>query len=605
MSRCGCSGGVSTPDEIIDVIGLRGLCAREGLDYDEVRRCIRVALAPGGGITFDGLGRLQASCCDDVDPQPGACVSTVDTLGDFVVGGSYGGAGLIHAYGSPQAIQYGLDHGLDMLVNDVWGTTDEIAVWSVSPPTTALNSYTTSPTSAAGSGVTGSDWLGLHVDAGTTESPTGRGANAPSQHLEPDGGWYGWYAPQYQPQTLSQVLMGLSQRIVTWGDIAVIADNPEFNARSIVAAVRAVNASCAHASSILAVHPTMLDAVGAVVNAGITAGVYVPGNMSADPGEVADAGVTWARVSHAVSDATVAAYQDAGINVVFRSPGRHIWTQRALDLGIRGIHTPDPVYARAPVDLSMFGYYRTGAVTYVRRQTEVGHLTTATDSLQLIERGPYTKSTEYGLFQWVAPGEWQRNAILIGRVCPLPSPTEDSYTWACQVDAPGGPLPSGNGPRIGVNFGQSTDVDSSEAGGPYDGYTVFCRVGTSVTGQLEIGKFTPGGDYEILATSTDAQDVPPNQWLTFRLEVTPTTITFTRTDVASPYSVTATDSDYRGPYVSWRLMTNSDDGSYNGGVRQFRVASLDDPDEAGDSIMVTERLENRVLPRYSPWVGAS
>ena len=150
MSRCGCSGGVSTPDEIIDVIGLRGLCAREGLDYDEVRRCIRVALAPGGGITFDGLGRLQASCCDDVDPQPGACVSTVDTLGDFVVGGSYGGAGLIHAYGSPQAIQYGLDHGLDMLVNDVWGTTDEIAVWSVSPPTTALNSYTTSPTSAAG-----------------------------------------------------------------------------------------------------------------------------------------------------------------------------------------------------------------------------------------------------------------------------------------------------------------------------------------------------------------------------------------------------------------------------------------------------------------------
>lgn len=591
VSRCGCSGGITTPEEIIDVIGLRGLCAREGLDYDEVRRCIRVALAPGGGITFDALGRLQASCCDDVDPQPGACVETIDQLGDFIVGGNYGGAGLIHPQGSPQGIEYALNHSLDMIVNDVWGTEDEIAVWSVYDPAVALESYTTSPTSAAGAGVTSSDWISLHVDAGTTESPTGRNTVAPSQHLDPDGGWYGWYAPQYQPQTLAGVLRGLSQRVVTWGDILVFDEDPAFNARSVVAAIRAVNSACTQASTILAVHPTMLDSIPAIVNAGITPGVFVPGNLSPDPQELADAGAEWVRVSHGLSDASLSAYVATGMQVVTRTAARHVDTVRAMDLGLRGIHTFDPVYARGPVDFTAYGYYRRGQVSYVRRQTEVGHLTTGTDSLQIVGRGPYTKSTEYGLFQYVDPDVNPRNAILIGEACPLPSPDEDSYTWACQVDAPGGPLPSGNGPRIGVNFCQSTDVDSSDAEGPYDGYTVFCRVGTTVTGQLEIGKFTPGGEYEILATSDTSQDVPPNEWLTFRLEVTPTTITFTRTDVGTPYSVTATDGDYRGPYVSWRLMTNETDGAYNGGVRQFIVASLDVADGDGAPITVAERRE--------------
>ena len=585
--RCAACGTPTTPAEIIQIICRSGICPGQGLEC--TGECIRVALSPGGGIELDPFGRLRVNCCDGADPQPGACVATIDQLGEFVTGGNYGGAGLLHPYGSPQAIEYALDHGLDMIVNDVWSTEDGIAVWSVSPPQVALNSYTTSPTSAAGLGVTSSDWVSLRVDAGTAANPTGRGAYAPAVHKDPDGGWYGWYAPEYHPQTFANVLRGLSQRVVTWADIAYIAGDDDFNERSVVASIRAVSTACTHESTILAVHPDMISVIPQIVNAQITPAVYVPGNLTPDPDAVAAAGAEWVRVANL--GASLADWVATGMQVVSRTTSRHVDTQRIMDAGARGIHVADPVYARYPADPGIWGYYRRGQVSYVRRQTELGHLTEGTDDLSILGGRPFTKSTEYGLYVWATADERPRNTVLIGEVCPLPSPVEDSYTWECQVDEPGGPLPDGVAPKIGVNICQTTDRDTTPVteDGQYDGYTAFIRVGTVNTGQLEIGKFTPGQPYQMLAQSTVSQPVPPNEWMIFRLEVTATDITLTRTDVATPYSVTATDSDYRGPYVSWLVNTSAEDGTFTAGVRQFVVASVAGPDDEGIDIGAVER----------------
>jgi hypothetical protein len=585
--RCN-SCGNPTVDELIEAILARMICEREGLDVDEARRCLRVILSPGGGLEFDEFGRLRSNCCDGGEPQPAACVSTVEQMGDFVVGGRFGGAGLLHPYGSPQGLAYGLAHGLDMIVNDVWGAADEVAVWSVYAPQLGLDVYSTSPTTAAGAGVTSSDWLGLTIDAGTTANPTGRNAYAPPQHTDPDGGWYGWYAPQYNPMLFEQVLRQVSQRTVTWADVLTMPDDPEFDERSVVSAIRAVSGACTHASTILAVHPSMLDMVPAITNAQITAAVHVPGNVTVDPAAIAAAGATWVRISPS-SAAETQAYIDAGLNVVVRTTGRHHETQRALDLGVRGIHSADPVFSRYPVDPSLFGYYRRATISYVRRQTETGHLTTETDDLGVIDARGFTKSTEFGLYLWVTD-ERLRNSVLIGGAMPLMTdPANGSYTWECQVDEPGGPLPDGTAPKIGVTVCSDTDVDTAPAEGDGSGYAVFIRVGTGDTGELEIGRLTPGQPYVMLAQSTTTQAVTPNEWMSFRLEVTPTTLTLTRTD-GTPYSVTATDSTYRGPYVHWLANKSGGDGDFTAGVRQFSDANAALPEA-----LVPESAQPRLL----------
>lgn len=566
--RCN-SCGTPTVDELIEAILARMICDNEGLDVDEARRCLRVMLEPGGGLQFGPLGGLRVSCCDDVEPIPGACVSTVDGLGDFIHAGLSGGAYLLHPQGSPQALDYVLDHALDMVMGVTWSTPDEIAVWQVYGPAVPLDVYTTSPTTAEGGGVMSSDWIALTVDAGTTESPTSRNAYAPASHRDPDGGWYGWYAPQYQPMTLAGMMRRLTQRIVTFVQIQNTADGA-LAQRHVTAALRAVSTACTHASTILAVNYDMAAYVETIANAQVTPAIYVDaGETDVTAAQVAATGVEWVRLSASWSEAQIQPFIDAGLQVILVTGARHWSTLRAQSLGVRGIASNDPVYARGALG-DVYQYYRRPQISYVRRQTEIGHLTTRTDTLGVVDARGYTKSTEFGLFTWVTEDR-PRNSTLIGGACPLPNPETGSYTWECQVDAPGGPLPTGESPKIGVTICQPDDQDTAPEAGNGSGYACFVRVGTESTGQLEIGKLTPGAPYQVLATSSTSQAVPPNDWMSFRLEVSPTAVTLTRTDVVTPYSVTTTDTEYRGPYVSWlaNKVPGNPAGDFVAGVRQF------------------------------------
>jgi len=566
--RCN-SCGTPSVDELLEAILAQLICDTGGLEVDEALRCIRVALAPGGGLEFDALGRLRNNCCDGSEPIPGACVATVGGLGDFVHAGAAGGAYLLHPQGSPQALDYALDHALDMVMGTTWSTADEVAVWQVYGPEVPLDLYTTSPTTAAGGGVMSSDWISLHVDAGTTESPTGRNAYAPSQHIDPDGGWYGWYAPQYQPLTLAGVLRRLQQRIVTFAQIDNTSDGAQAQ-RNVTAALRAVSTACTHDSTILGVNYDMAAYVETIENAQVTPAIYVDaGETDVTADQVAATGVEWVRLSASWSEAQIAPFIAAGLNVILLTGARHWSTLRAQALGARGIASNDPVYARGALG-EIYQYYRRPTISYVRRQTEIGHLTTMTDLQGVVDARGFTKSTEYGLFTWVTEDR-PRNSILIGGACPLPDPETGSYTFEAQVDAPGGPLPTGESPKIGVTICQPDDQDTAPESGNGSGYACFVRVGTESTGQLEIGKLVPGAPYEVLATSTTSQAVPPNDWMTFRIEISPTALTLTRTDTATPYSVTTTDTQFRGPYVSWlaNKVPGNPAGDFVAGVRQF------------------------------------
>lgn len=573
-NRCNTCGNPSI-DEIIERILSEIVCPGEGLDVDVARRCLRVLLEPGGGLQFGPLGGLRVSCCDGVEPIPGACVATIDTLGDFVIGGNAGGAYLLHPQGSPQALDYVLAHSIDMVVGNTWSTQDEVAVWQVYGPDVPLDVYTTSPTTATGGGGTSSDWIAYTVDAGTTASPTGRNAYAPESVLSPDGGWYGWYAPQYNPLTLDGMLRRMQQRIVSFIQVTNTPDGA-IAQRHVMAAIRAINAACTHASTILAVNYDMAGFIETIANAQITPAIFVDaGETDVTAAMVAATGVEWVRLSASWSEAQIQPFIDAGLQVLLLTGARHWSTLRAQTLGARGVIASDPVYARGALG-EVYQYYRRPQISYVRRQTALGHLTTQTDVLGVVDARGFTKSTEYGLFVRVTE-ERPRNSILIGEACPLPDPANGSYTWEAQVDASGGgSLPVGESPKIGVTICSPTDADTAPENGNGAGYAVFVRVGTESTGQLEIGKITPGAAYQVLATSATSSAVPVNDWMTFRLEVSPTAITFTRTD-GTAYSVTTTDTEYRGPYVHWlaNKVPGNPAGDFVAGVRQWLDANAD------------------------------
>lgn len=562
--RCN-SCGSATPAELLELLCARGICAGGGLACNHVNGepCLYVLLEPGGGLEIGPLGGLRNNCCDSTEPIPGACVATVDSLGDFVVGGRSGGAGLLHPPGSPQGIAYALDHSLDMIVSGTWSTRDEIAVWQVYGPHVDLDYYTTSPTTAEGLGVMSSDWLGLTVDAGTTASPTGRNEIAPASYLDPDGGWYGFYAPPFQPQSVAGVLRGLSQRSVVWLDVAQESD-AALATRHVTAAIRAVATACSSASTLIALNADNMDLATNVANAGYRPAVYLNnGQRDVTPDQI-PAEVEWVRINANWPDDLIAPFVAAGLNVVLLTNSRHWSTLRAQDLGCRGIHADDPVYARGALG-EVFQYYRQPITTYVRRQTSLGHLTADTDGFGLIGARWFTKESEYGLFVSVTQDR-PRHASLIGDACPLPA-IEGSYTFQVQVDDPSGAgLPAGDSPKVGVYL-TVDDHDATPEAPQVNGYAIFVRVGGSSTGQLEIGRATADG-YVMLAQSTTARAVSPNEWVDLRLEVTAASITLTRTD-GTNYSVTTTDTTDRGTYVSWLANHTNPAGDFVAGVRNW------------------------------------
>lgn len=145
-----------------------------------------------------------------------------------------------------------------------------------------------------------------------------------------------------------------------------------------------------------------------------------------------------------------------------------------------------------------------------------------------------------------ANGEWGYSAVvesyygcLMGWACPIATPTNYTITFDVKVTA----LNGGDKTRWSSIFISASDDTAhlDNAGDAINGYHLLFRA----NGQLAIFKKVSGNGPVLIATSSTSE-ITLDTWITMRVTVTPTAITFTRLDTNN--SVTTNDSAFRGGY---------------------------------------------------------
>lgn len=246
----------------------------------------------------------------------------------------------------------------------------------------------------------------------------------------------------------------------------------------------------------------------------------------------AAAGVTYAGVLNtSVTDATIAAFHAAGVKVLAYLLDRHVEVAAWLARGGDGYFTNDPVYAQGATT----GYpYRKSKMPLLGTW---GHGMSANGAV----RGKFSTSP-WG-FGWDDTTNAGTRSTLIGPINPVKGdPAANTFTleidwsWTSYVD-------TGRwiGLYVGVNDGQLDGSGTTRTG--VNGY----RVLLTPNGVMNINKVTDNVVGTLLINASYGAFTVPGT-LTTRLTVTPTTITWR--DVTHAHEVVATDSSYRGGYVS-------------------------------------------------------
>lgn len=147
-------------------------------------------------------------------------------------------------------------------------------------------------------------------------------------------------------------------------------------------------------------------------------------------------------------------------------------------------------------------------------------------------------------------GALPNNAILMGGRSA--SIAQAAGTYKIKYTMTWDTIPASN-LHSGVAFARTNDSDYVfSAANAVGGYHVVLRN----TGQLQLFRHDPGVTTGVLlgnlaSTSTPVNGVP----MTFEVDVTPTTVSVTRTDSGGPYTVSSNDTTYRGRY--WHLSAGS------------------------------------------------
>lgn len=547
MARCGCQGAGSTTCEAI--VNCVASVLGPGLSFTNGNIQTRISRDGGNCIRYGSDQGLYAPCDNGGDPGGGR--RTVEGLPDNPIAGSLGGAGLIHAFASPAAIEYAVANRVDIIDSYSWRLADGVAAWSPYPPTTQISFYTNSPAPMPGNSVTSSAWTQLESDPGVPGgNPTGRNSGAPEQYLEPDGGWYGWRQRPHELMTTSDALHRIAARAV------VMLTSAHPSSIDIPAHIDAILSLQAQDWVIPTVPLSGLAAVEQYLEVLIPhVGVSIlPGESwgSVTPAQIADSGATWVKIRETEDPEFIAGLVDAGLNVLSGWDARHTTGQELLDSGVRGLISNDPVYQRGALG-EEWQYYRVAAMAYPTKTTETGTLTSRTHidvhparGFAIDALGGRWYPREFGWENGVARFNPSQ---LLGFLCPLPDP--DVYTLRISVRIQGD-LPTGDYPGQGVIIGSDNDLDPSwpvtdDPPTTRHGYLAYIRRGDASQGQLVIGVFDLNGEYTQLAVSDDTQPAPANQWIDLEIAVDSETVTLTRTD-GTPYSVSVDDTTWRGPY---------------------------------------------------------
>lgn len=273
---------------------------------------------------------------------------------------------------------------------------------------------------------------------------------------------------------------------------------------------------------------------------GLYAG-YAPGTLlSKSPAEVRAAGI-----SYYIADITDSGFTRAwidsmhayGIKVIGFTVTRQIdVTTHIVGKGADGYYSDQPLYA-AGVQNSF--KYRTTVAPWVKSgRSPIGLIPPASggDATNI----NYVGSA--GAFRYQPASTFSR-PIIQGWACPLTNAAGTySITIPATVDTAD---PDTSSWVCGIHFGFADDsgaLSGSDLGG--DGWLAVLRQ----SGTIQLWKCVAGVYTSIGTRSTAA--VTEGNSATLKIDVTPTTITATRTDVVAPNTVTTTDSDNRGGYFA-------------------------------------------------------
>lgn len=593
MARCGCNAASATTCDAIILCVAANL--GPGLRYDAITGDLAVRLSGQAG----NAARLGSDWGiyvpgGEVSPDPVSGRKTVAGLGARIAGATQGGAGGMLPFGAPQSIEYGVANRLDFVSFHTFALADNVAVNRWTGPQMSLNTYTDNPSSIDIGDLSSLQLPFLNIDAGTRESPTGRNSGAPATLLSPDGGWFGFYAPQFAPMTLAEALWSLAARsvalIVPYGNVSV-----QEGARNVDAAIAAVVQTLAQdwaiisipayianpdGSDPLVVKAPLADWVDAVTAAGLTplvdlfdekAAAVAPGARWT-PAEISATGASWVRTQSPGRSAGLISVEriqelvGAGFDVIAQTTGRHWDTTQMYGLGARGIMSDTPVYSRgARGEAGDLDYRKTKVIPgLTARTTMEGSCTRLTDD------GFGTSAGDNGFARQAAPGRYfparfgwddgygkHLHSQLLGELCPFESGENYDLRIRFRVDPQQGEFPSGSAPKLGVFFAAPDDRNitwqEGEDASHVNGYAFWVRVGLSGTGDLVLAKWNNGVETMLDNGSVGFPTLQYGEWFYFHINVRNPTLTLTAGHITVPedIQVSVDDTDHRGTYAHY------------------------------------------------------
>lgn len=132
--------------------------------------------------------------------------------------------------------------------------------------------------------------------------------------------------------------------------------------------------------------------------------------------------------------------------------------------------------------------------------------------------------------------------LALGQVSPIATAAE---SYRIELDARWTVLPADPTTNITIAFGHEDDAYYEHRIGTRDGYHALVRP----DGRLQLYRHARGNKTGTLLAEHDGPALAAGQWATLRVDVTPDTVTLSRTDLATPIVVTAKDRSVRGGYV--------------------------------------------------------
>jgi hypothetical protein len=588
MARCGCNAASATTCDAIVLCVAANL--GPGLRYDAVSGALALRLSgdAGNAARFGSDWGIYVPG-EGANPDPVSGRKTVAGLGARIVGASRGGAGSMLPFGSSHSIEYGVANRLDFVAFHAFALADNVAVNRWVDPDLGLNTRTDNPSNIPVRDISSLQLPFLLADAGTRQSPTGRTSGAPAGLLTPDGGWFGFYAPQFTPQTLAEALWALAARsvavIVPYGNspAADVARNLDASIAAVVQtlaqdwtiiSVPAYTASADGSSEV--VQSPLQDWVDAVSAAGITPMV----DLFDEKAAAATPGARWtpdeisatqspSRSAGLIPIERIQELADAGLDVVAQTNGRHWETTQMYGAGVRGVMSDTPVYSRgARGETGDLDYRKTRVIPgLTTRTTMEGSLT------RLTETGISTSSGETGFARQSAQGRYfparfnwddgygkHLHSQLLGELCPFASGENYDLRIRFRTDPQQTEVPSGSAPKLGVFFGAPDDRNitwqEGEDASHVNGYAFWVRIGSTGQGDLVLTKWNNGVETVLDNGSVSLPSVSLGDWVSFLIQVRNPTLTLTaghRTvpdDEPDP-SVSVEDTDHRGLYAHY------------------------------------------------------